>query len=529
MNNSYQPLSKAIDQKVAGLSVYGRAAAIFTAVIAIFMAAAGGLVSADSAGSSDSYKAGERLTYTISFNNKDSAAYAEIRVVSKGTLEGRDAIELFGKLRSLDILSAAFYLWDEARTTYVSADNGYPIYIRSVSNTGILPIETVKNHLAAPSTKLDLLSMIYKVRQSKGVGTFEVQEADRTFTLDFTTAGAETVTTEAGQFETGISTVTGPYLTELGIRDFKVNLSSDERALPVLVRLKTAQGEFTARLASVQDLTPEPDISPSAETPKPTPALTPTPEPTPRPYVENLSLSSDLPFELGETLRYRVTKKGAPVADVTVQAKERKLNQGTDSLLLSASADSLGSANDLFGPQDSVLSWVDPETLAPFSYSLKFSAGLASFNQSAVFDQTAGTVSMQGGDVVQVPVGTHNIISLAYAVRAFNLRANPDADSPVNDTRVAIFVGGAPVVLTLRPSNVEQIETFGTKRAAQMITVKAGIPAIDGLNIRFWLSADGRRIPVKLVVGDYQAELMSVKTEPPPAGKPKDPAKPQQN
>jgi hypothetical protein len=337
-----------------------------TAICVLAIVSAAGVFNVIAGQPRDEYRSGERLTYNISFNNYDSAAYAEIRVVSKGKLEGKDAVELYGKLRSGDLLGAVLYLWDDARTTYVSPDTGYPLYIRSVSNAGLLPAETVKSYLSGPSSRLDLLSLIYKVRQSRGVGSFAVQESGQPYVFDFVQSGSESVSTEAGGFETGISSVTSQYLAERGIRDFRINFSSDERALPVLVRFRTERGEFTAKLASIQDLTPEVSESPKPETPKPTPSITPTPDPTPRPYIDNQPLSPDLPFELGESLRYRVTKKGSPVAEVVVSAKERKQYQGVDSLLLSATVESLGAANDLFGPQDAVLSWVDPVTLAPF-------------------------------------------------------------------------------------------------------------------------------------------------------------------
>ncbi len=517
MNNSYGSHTDQDAPVKTRLYLLRKAAIVIIAACGLAAVAIGGLFAASARQSEDTFRSGERLTYTISFNKNDSAAFAEIKVVSRGKLQGKDVVELYGKLRSVDLLSAAFFLWDDTRTTYVSPETGYPVYVRAVSNAGLLPVETVKNYLKQPSTELDLLSLVYKARQTRGVGSFLVNESDRSYVFDFVSTVTETVKTEAGEYETNVSNVSSEYLTQLGITDFKINFSTDDKVLPVMVRFRTSNVAIEARLASIQDLSPKVEESPNAETPRPTPVLAPTPEPTPKPYIDNLPLSTDLPFVLGETLRYAVTKKGIPVAEVSLSAKERKLISGTDSLLLTAYVNSLGSANDLLGANDVIASWVDPDTLAPFSYSLQFSAALSAYSQSATFNQADGTVSLPGGQIVQVPVGTHNIISLAYAVRAFNLRSNPDPTSPVNDTRVAVLLGIEPVVLTLRPSSIETLEIGGAKRPVQMISVKAGVPAIDRLNIRFWLSSDGRRIPLKLAAGEYEAELLSIKTEGPPS------------
>lgn len=519
MNTSLDPTD--LDMKITRVRAGGRqvgrkaavrgAAAGFVVAVVAFLAA----VAASAFQADQGWRTGERLTYNISFNNYDSAGYAEIQVVSKGTLEGREAVELSGKLRSVDLFSAAFFLWDDARTTFVAPDSGYPIYIRSISSAGIVPAETTVSFLQEPAQGFDLLSLVYRARRAGGAGSFVLIEAGRAYSVDLIVSGAESVKTEAGEFETQVSQVQSSYFKEMGVSDVRVYFSNDDARIPVLFRLRTPRGELTARLASVQDLTPVPEETDAARpTPTPVPVMTPTPEPTPVPYVENMPLARELPFALGETLTYSISKGGQAIAEISLKAKERKLIRGQDSLLLSAKIESVGEANDLFDARDSVESWVDPDTLAPSALSMSFSGTLTEYNAEAFFDQNAGIVTM-GTAVVQVPVGTHNVLSLAYAVRAFNLRATPDPSSTVNDTRVAVFAGSGPVVLTLRPAATEVLAVGGRKRPAQMISIRTGAPEIDRLNIRLWLSVDGRRIPLQFQAGDYLAKLVSVRTERP--------------
>ncbi len=461
-----------------------------------------------------SFTIGERLTYNISFNKLENVAYAEIYTVSKGKLQDKDAIELSAKIKSSGLLSAVFYLFDDTRTTFVSEQTGLPFYVRTVSTAGVLPKEKISNFLKSPTTNYDLLSMIYKVRESGGAGSFSVEEDKQVYSFDFAATGGEVINTDAGEFETTVSTVQSSYLTEIGITDLRVNFTIDDRRIPVAIRFKTEKGTFDAKIASIQMLEPKttPENSPKP-TKTPTPKPTKTPIPTPAQYIENKSLSGELPFVLGETLEYSVTKGSQNVGNVILRAKERKEFNGDDSVLLTANISNVGQGNSIFGLRDGMEAQVDPYTLTPRQVSIRMNKSLSVFNQVARFDQNLGTVSFGNAKQVDVPIGTHSILSLAYAIRSFNLKPSLDPKNPVNDTRVALFLGSKAYVLTLRPSNSSIIDVNGKKVLAQLVSIRTGNRSIDRLNIRLWLSNDRKRKPLRFVVGSYQADLISSKTE----------------
>ena len=228
----------------------------------------------------EGFRTGERLTYNFSFERFKNVAFAEIYVVSRGKLEGRDAFELRSKLKTLDLFSAAFYLIDESRTTFASAENGLPLYIRKVSNTSGLPQEDVKNFLIAPAVNHDLLTLIYQARQTGGIGNFQFQENGRIYNAGFTPMGNERVKTDAGEFETVISAVQSEFLTENGIRDLRINFSVDAARIPVQIRFRTDKGEFRGALASLQIIDESPEPTVGFPTPAPRTSITPTPIPT---------------------------------------------------------------------------------------------------------------------------------------------------------------------------------------------------------------------------------------------------------
>lgn len=458
---------------------------------------------------SENFRVGERLTYNISFENIDNAAFLEVSTVSKGKLDGRDSVELNSKLKSVDLLSAAFYMLDEERTTFAEVESGLPLYVKKVSSASILPETKVFNFLQTPTSNFDFLTVLHKIRYSNGVGTFLIQENGKNYNLTIQSTGIESITTSTGDYETTKIKVQSPYLVEQGITDFIINISSDIQKLPVAFEFVTEKGEFRGEIASIQMLNQE-AIQEITPTPTPLPTATPKPVPTPEPYVDNEPLIDRLPFDLGETLEFKISKQGINAGKVVLKVEERKQVLGKDSLLLRAIVSDQGELPiPIYEANNGITSQVDPVSLMPSLTELKFSHSLSAYNQTIKFDQEKGTVVANGQQSVDIPVGTHSILSLAYAIRSFNLRPSIDKDNPVNDTRVAVFLDDQAYVFTLQPSKSEIINLKGEKISAQLITIRTGNPSIDKFDIKLWLGVDFNRLPLKLTAGDYQADLVT--------------------
>jgi len=457
------------------------------------------------------FRIGERLTYNISFEKFNNAGYAEIYVVSRGKLAEKDAVELRSKIKTNDFVSAAFYLLDESRTTFASAEKGLPLYIRKTENASVLPKETVNNFLIVPTLNHDFLTLIYQARNAGGTGNFPLQENDKIYNVSLTPMVNEKVKTDAGEFDTNCVAVQSEFLTEKGLTDFKINFSSDEQKIPVLFRFKTAKGDFRVTLASIQgnegetSETPQPPFP--TQTPRPVP--TPKPIPTPTPYIENQPLLKELPFQLGETLDYQISDGGQIVGNIRLEAKERKLFSNQDSLLLTATITASAAGNRVFTTGDGIKANVNPDSIAPQQIEIKFTGDLSAFNQTTRFDQMTGVASLNGVNRIEIPVGTHSILSLIYAIRSFNLKPSKDLTNPVNDTRVAVFWDKQPYVFTLRPATADIINLRGEKISAQQISINTGNPQLDSLALRLWLSNDERRLPLRFAIGNFQADLIS--------------------
>ncbi len=460
------------------------------------------------------FKIGEKITYNISFEKFLNAGYAEFYVVSRGNLSSRDAVELHSKIKTNDLVSAAFFLFDESRQTFASAENGHPLYVRNTVNTGVLPEDTITTYLRTPTESYDFLSLIYSLRYFGAEGIFSLVEDEKEYTINFHNTSTEQVRTASGNYETTVSSATSDFFTDKDITNFRINFSNDERKIPVMIRFKTSKGEFKATMASIQTMESEfsnQNINEPLPTPIPTPepAKTPKPIPTPTPYIENQPLSADFPFKLGETLNYQVMNNSQIVGTVSLKAGTRQMLAGKDSLLLTADFLKNDLGSNLFNSGDTIKTFVNPDLLTPLQNELRFNGTLAFLNQTNQFDQKNGTATVNAGANVAVPVGTHSLLSLIYAIRAFNLKPSKDPTNPVNDTRVAVFYEKQPYVFTLRPADAQLITSQGEKISAQMITITTGNPQLDALNPRLWLSNDDQRQPLRLTLGTYQIDLIS--------------------
>lgn len=453
------------------------------------------------------FRIGEKITYNVSFGKFSNTAYADIAVVSSGNLSGQPVIELRSTIKTFGVVSAAFFQFDETRMVFASPETGLPVYISRNINSGVEPKEVVDNFLKEPALSFDLLTLIYKARVSNGVGSFPLVENGQHYTVIFQLGKGEHVRTDAGEFDTIISLVQSDYLTTKGIQELKINFANDEYHVPVLIRIKTAKGNFIVSAAAIQ--IPKPVTAPIIEPSKtPSPVATPAPKATPAPYVDNQPIAPELGFALGETLDYTLSEDGRRIGVISIAAKERKLFQNEDSMLLTATVTAVEQGNNKLRLGDSIHVQVDPETLAPRWIEIRFTGDLQWLNKTAFFDKRTGNISAGKEPPIDAPIGTHTILSLMYAMRSFNLKPSKDPKNPVNDTRVAVFWESQPYVFMLMPSNPDEITVSGEKLSAQLISINTGNDTLDKQSLKIWLAAN-ERVPVRFSLGRYQADLVS--------------------
>jgi Protein of unknown function (DUF3108) len=473
------------------------------------------------------YFVGERLTYNVSFSNFVSAAHVELFVAAHGTFFGRDAIQLTAHVETTGVVYAALYALNNDYISYVDPANGQPFRVQQIVREATARAADTSTDFNQPAgtaaipEKLrigefpgnyDFLSALYRLRAlpltDGATYSFTVRSESQQYQAELRVKGHEAVRTNVGSFNTIVSQVRVPNNSEANDYRLQIYFTDDVRHVPVLLTARARAGEIRAELAGSQVVPTGPNKGtpgPVAEMPQPRPSPTP-----PKPEGSSPPSSSvplGLPFKVSEQLNYRVylasVQQPVGMASFQVRAHSRYFNH--DGLMLTVSAQTTDAARRLFLANDQLTSYVDPQTLLPFRTELNLSEGSRRRNEILTINQDYGTAMTQAGKKIEIPVGTHDLLSIFYAVRSMNL-------APPKLNAVSILVNGKPKTLRITAMKRETIQLDTEKIPAVEISLTTDDQQEDKFQLRAWISDDDRRLPLRFTamteLGPLRADLV---------------------
>lgn len=418
------------------------------------------------------YQVGERLTYNVTFSNFVDAAHVEMLVAERGTFFTREGLQLRTHVETTGVVNAALYSINNDYTSYIDPTSGLPFRTQQVIREGGRTSDTSSEYnqpvgtTAIPSKQrlgeiagtYDFISVIYRLRAMPlvygGKYYFNVRSDLDEYNVELRVTGREMIKTNVGSFNTIVTQVHVPKNSEVNDYRIKIYFSDDERHVPVLVTARHRAGEIRAELVGSEFITPtQPDNS-TTVTP---PVVTPPPvTPTGGETVTGAALPRELPFKAGERLNFNVflgtAAQAVGTASFQVLARARYFNR--DGLLLAAKAQTSTTASRIFFANDQINSYVDPTTMLPFRTELNLVEGRNRTNQIFTIDQDRGNAVNSAGVNIEIPVGTHDFISVLYALRSFNL-------APPKRNAVTILVNNRPRTLFITSLKRETIQLAG--------------------------------------------------------------------
>ncbi|HVS21413.1 MAG TPA: DUF3108 domain-containing protein [Pyrinomonadaceae bacterium] len=487
------------------------------------------------------YRVGERLTYNVSFSQFVSAAHVELFVAARGTFFNRDGIQLRAHVETTGVVNVALFAINNDYATYVDPTTGLPFRAQQVVReagrtsdsasdynqpTGIAALPAQVGTGVFPGT-YDLLSALYRVRAlplaDRSSYFITVRDEGEEYQAEVKVIGRQFLKTNVGSFSTIVTRLNVKKPHDYNIR---IYFSDDERHVPVLITAKHPSGEIRAELAGAQLTTPA-TPTPASKTSVRPPNRTVPPDPTapinPSAAGSVQSLTStatstdtlppDLPFKVGEQLSYQVYL-GAPAQPVgsltfVVRARGRYFNR--DGLLISATAQTTAVGARVFLVNDQVNSYVDPTTLLPFRTELNLSEGKYRSSRGYNLDQNRGAAVADNKERIDIPVGTHDLISLVYAIRTFDL-------TPHRQNAISILATNRPRTLVVESQRRETIELNGQKVSAILLKLTTDDPQSDKMQIRMWVGDDSRHLPLRFTavteLGPVRADLVIVPATP---------------
>lgn len=472
------------------------------------------------------YTVGERLTYNVSFSSFVSAAHVELLVAGRGMYFGRDAIQLKGHIETKGVVYAALYALNNNYTTYVDAATGQPFQTELVVGEGAPAAATSgQTNQSGISADLagayDTLAALYRLRAlplaDGSVYPLTVRADSVTYQAELIVKGHEAVRTNVGSFNAIATQLRVPKNSAINDYSIQIFFSDDERHVPILITAKHSSGQLRAELASTQTLSAGAlKQPPGAPTPTPTPKPSPQPKstPSPGPVTRPETLIGHLPFKPGEQLNYRVYLANVqqPVGLVSYQVRSRARYFDHDGLMFATTAQTTDAALRLFVANDQFTTYVDPLTLLPYRSELNLVEGRNRTNEIWTLNQDYGTATKQGANKIDIPIGTHDYLSLFYAVRSMNL-------APGKQNAVSVLVNGRPRTLILTAFRREAIQLDGQKVSAiQLKLTTPEDPQPDKFQLRAWISDDDRRLPLRLTamteLGVLRADLAILSVTP---------------
>jgi hypothetical protein len=458
------------------------------------------------------YRVGERLTYNVDFSHFVGAAHLELFVAGRGALFNRDGIQLRAHVETVGVVNVALLSINNDYTTYVDPQTGLPYRAQQVvreagrtsqaerdynqpAGTDAIPSKVRMGEF--PGT-YDLLSAVYRVRAlplADGSSFFltVVHDGDQ-YNAEVKVIGRERLKTNVGSFNT--------IVTRLSVKsldyDVRVYFSDDERHVPVLITAKLKAGQIRAELAAAELTIPEggptqpikPGINDHPVKTNPTPRGPQTP---PGGIGSGLPLK-DVPFKIGEQLTYQVFLSTSPqqsVGTITFALKSRGQYFNRDGLLISVTAQTTGAGGRVFPVTDQITSYIDPTTLLPFRTELHLAEGRYRYNRAYSLDQNRGAAVADTKERIEIPVGTHDLISAFYSIRTFDLW-------PPRQNAISIMATTQPRTLLVKSQRRETIELGGQKIDAIMLTLTTDDPLSDKMQLRIWLGDDERHLPLRI-------------------------------
>lgn len=509
------------------------------------------------------YQVGERLSYHVTYASFNTAAHLEIWIAGRGQYLNRDGLELRGHVETTDIVSAALFAINNDYMSYIDPANGLPYYSKVSIREGGRNAEFAREYNAAVGTgavpasvsrgeflgAYDIVSAVYRLRSTAlavgGVYHAMIRGENTEYEVQAKQTGRQLIKSSIGSFNAIVVEISFPHDSEMNKYRIKGYFTADDRHVPLLVTARVKGGDIRVEIASSEIL---PVVKPPVGTGRPPVAVTPRPpasdpaatapagipgipgrtvETNPAGNIPGIPVTIQrgdptsaanpsgplavkpfpavLPFTADEALNYTVFLQGAtqPVGLVSFHVNGRNFFFNKDAIMVSAKAETANAASKLFLANEQIVSYLDPVSLLPSRTESTFQGGRAAQSDAVQMDQERGAAVGKKGQT-EIPVGTHDLLSFVYALRAFDL-------TPGKSTVIPVLFNGRVFDINISSLQRESIQLGSQKIPAYQLSILTGGPQPDRFALRVWISDDRRRLPLRFTaktpLGQITADL----------------------
>lgn len=238
-------------------------------------------------------------------------------------------------------------------------------------------------------------------------------------------------------------------------------------------------------------------------------------------------LAGEIPFRVGERLRYRLSWGFVTAGYATLEVKPGEVINGEPARVFGMTAQTTAFVDRIYKVRDQFDSWVDADMKHSLKYQQQQHEGKHVGDRSVEFDWQGSTAQLtrdgKKRDPIKVPPGTFDPLSAMYALRLRTFKLNDVVEIPVSDGKKCAIGRGTVVREERIKTPAGEFDTVVIE--PEMKDVSGVFKKSPGAKIHVWFTKTAPFVPVKVaskvLIGSFVGELISIEAGPPeltPAG-----------
>ncbi|MBL7935355.1 MAG: DUF3108 domain-containing protein [Bacteroidia bacterium] len=230
--------------------------------------------------------------------------------------------------------------------------------------------------------------------------------------------------------------------------------------------------------------------------------------------AKDLPVMPNSAFKAGEILSYRLHYGVMDAGVILMEVKPEVMEiSGRKVYHIVGNGYSKGTFDWFFKVRDRYESFVDKDAMLPWMFVRRVNEGGYIINQDYTFNHYTNKVDVGGGEKIDVPAGTQDMISAFYSARNLDLSTAKEGDIFTINSIVDKEIWPLKIRYVGKEKITCDIGTFNCVKFRPIVQKGRIFKREDDLNV--WLTDDKNHIPLraqaKLVVGSVKLDITSAK------------------
>lgn len=230
--------------------------------------------------------------------------------------------------------------------------------------------------------------------------------------------------------------------------------------------------------------------------------------------AKELPVVSNNAFKAGEILSYRLHYGLMDAGVAVLEVKPEVMNiAGRNVYHIVGNGYSKGTFDWFFKVRDRYETFIDKDALLPWMFVRRVDEGGYKINQDYMFNHYTNKVDVGGGEKVDIPAGTQDMISAFYSARNLDLSNAKEGEVYTINSIVDKEIWPLKIRYVGKETITTDIGTFKCLKFRPIVQKGRIFKREDDLNV--WITDDKNHVPLraqaKLLVGSVKLDIVSVK------------------